>query len=977
MLKLITAIKEHTTFGYVFATYYTERRNKHFIEITENVSLMHAEDQSNNFNDYEKAIIKTIDSYSDQNLTKIFGEKLKTHEFLKTVSEDDIQKRIRPFIEKRLYSVIEKLKEHEIDLYFKKDKFNTLHNDDLISLFKEPASVVFNIEKDEDGTKYYLSIKHNDLKIILNGKEGLILTNEPCSLLLDNNLYLFKDIDGKKLLPFFKKTHILIPKSSEKKWFETFAGNAIQKYEVNAVGFTVKEKIFPAKAKLVLEKDWKGEYVFVLYFQYGDVTYNANKKVEHKLDFDDANFIFVKSIRNEDWEIQIIKQLTEIGMIVQLDNNFKITDEGNKKEVQRHETITWLSENLKKITDIGIQFKQDFHQREYFTQKITSDIKIKQTKDWFDIYGTVKFGEFEIPFIQLKNNILRENREFILPDKTIALIPEEWFAKYSDLFLFGEENTDNLLVKKTHFDALEKSEIKGINSEFKENIKKLIKFNNFEVELPKKINADLRPYQKEGFKWLYFLQQNNFGGCLADDMGLGKTVQTITLLQKTIEERTPDQKNPIEKKPDQTQLNLFGQSEREVEFKKMPSLIVMPVSLIHNWKNEINRFAPELKVIKYRGNKRQEKINKFDHYDVILAGYATVRNDIELLKEIEFLYVILDESQFIKNSSSKTYQAVLELKSEYKLVLTGTPIENSLSDLWSQMNFINNGMLGDKNFFTGIFQKPIEKGHDELPELKLKKIISPFILRRTKGEVASDLPALTEQIIFCGLEDEQRSLYETEKSKIRNKFIEMIETGERKSISVEVLRALNKLRQISNHPVMIDDTYTGESGKYNEILRSIESLTSEDHKVLIFSSFVKHLNLFAKYFDNENIKYSILTGKTRNREEVISGFQSDIENKIFLISIKAGGTGLNLTEADYVFIIDPWWNPAVERQAVNRAHRIGQDKKVMVYRYISENTIEEKIIKLQEKKTQLAETFINSNNPLGDFSNDMIMNLFE
>ncbi|MCD4806064.1 MAG: DEAD/DEAH box helicase, partial [Methanococcoides sp.] len=344
--------------------------------------------------------------------------------------------------------------------------------------------------------------------------------------------------------------------------------------------------------------------------------------------------------------------------------------------------------------------------------------------------------------------------------------------------------------------------------------------------------------------------------------------------------------------------------------------------------NEIKRFAPKLKVTKYRGNNRHKKIEKFGNYDVILAGYATVRNDIELLQKIELLYVILDESQFIKNSNSKTYKAVLKLDSEYKLVLTGTPVENSLSDLWSQMNFINSGMLGDKNFFIQTFQNPVEKGHDELQGQKLKNIINPFILRRTKNEVAKDLPPLTEQIVYCGLDDEQKSFYETEKSKMRNKFIEMIETGKKKSLSFEILSALNKLRQISNHPVMIDEKYKGESGKYNEILRSIESLTSENHKVLIFSSFVKHLNLFAEYFNNENIKYSMLTGKTKNREEVISEFQSVNENKIFLISIKAGGTGLNLTEADYVFIIDPWWNPAVEKQAVNRAHRIGQDKKV-------------------------------------------------
>lgn len=969
----ILAIKEHTSFGFIITAHLAERKNEHFIEIIENIIFDDTIDRPDEFTEDQKSIIKTIDSYSDQNLTKIFSRKKTIVDFLKSVSDDDINKRIRPFIETRMHSVLERLLQSDTKLYYKRDKFNTLHNEDIVKLYKNQANTIFNIERDVEATKYYLSIKQNDNKINLTGKHRIILTNEPCTLILENHLYRFKDIDGKKLIPFFDKTHINIPKSAEQKWFEAFAVKAIQKYEVNAKGFTIEEKVYEGKAKLTLEKDWKGEYAFVLYFRYGDITYNSNKKVEHRLEFDETNFNFVKSLRNEKWENQIINEIRAFGLDKQNDNNFKLTAEFEDIEQQRHETISWLRENIHKIQNSDIDFIQDLHQKEYFTEKISLDIKTKEQKDWFDIYGTVEFGHFKIPFIQLKDHILSDKKEYILPDGTVAIIPDEWFAKYSDLFLFSDENSERLHLKKTHFELLDSSEIEGIDKSFKANVKKLVDYNKFEIELPDDIKAELRPYQKEGFKWLYFLQKNNFGGCLADDMGLGKTVQTITLLQKTVSDR---KMNVFEENDEDQQLDLFSKVQN-VENKKQASLIIMPISLLHNWEREFKKFAPNLKVLTYKGHRRHSKIKKFDEYDIILSGYGLIRNDIELLRDYNFLYVILDESQFIKNSDSKTYKALLELESDYKLVLTGTPIENSLSDLWSQLNFVNNGMLGNKKFFTENFKQPVEKNHDEVQEHKLKKIISPFILRRTKKEVAKDLPPLTEQLILCSQPDEQRSVYESEKSKMRNKFMEMIDSGDRKSLSVEVLSALSRLRQISNHPLLVDENYGGESGKFNEIIRNVESLTAENHKVLIFSSFVKHLKLLAKYLDSQGYKYSLLTGQTKNRKEVISDFQTDDENQLFLISIKAGGTGLNLTEADYVFILDPWWNPAVERQAVNRAHRIGQDKKVMVYRYISEDTIEEKIVKLQKKKSKLAETFINSNNPVQELSNDVILELFK
>ena len=309
-------------------------------------------------------------------------------------------------------------------------------------------------------------------------------------------------------------------------------------------------------------------------------------------------------------------------------------------------------------------------------------------------------------------------------------------------------------------------------------------------------------------------------------------------------------------------------------------------------------------------------------------------------------------------------------------MITGTPIENSLSDLWSQFNFLNKGLLGSLPYFKREFITPIEKKNDEDQQKKLLKLIRPFMLRRTKEEVASDLPALTEQIRYCEMTDEQREIYETEKSAIRNTILKNIETNGIKKSALVVLQGLTKLRQLANHPSMVTKEIDAESGKFDEIYRCLKNLLAEKHKVLIFSSFVKHLELLQTKIESKNWKYSRLTGKTTNRQEVIREFQEDPDNHIFLISLKAGGVGLNLTSADYVFIIDPWWNPAAENQAINRAHRIGQDKKVFVYRFITEDSIEEKIQTLKSKKSALAEKFIGSNNPINAITEEEIMSLF-
>ena len=475
----------------------------------------------------------------------------------------------------------------------------------------------------------------------------------------------------------------------------------------------------------------------------------------------------------------------------------------------------------------------------------------------------------------------------------------------------------------------------------------------------------MRQYQAEGLNWLNFLQTAGLGGCLADDMGLGKTIQTLALLQHNKENIKPESVSGSEPRA-----NLFGATGT-----RLTSLIIVPASLIYNWENEIKRFVPGMAAYSHKGNQRKKSISWFRNFDIIISSYHTVRQDIDLLSSFTFHYIILDESQMIKNPGSALYRTMTRLKSEFKLVLTGTPVENSLTDLWSQLNFVNPGLLGDLSFFRREFARPIEKEGDDQQEVKLRKIIKPFILRRTKEMVAGDLPPLTEQTVFCDMTEEQYKLYEEEKSSVRNSILKSIETTGIEKSAIVVLQGLMKLRQISNHPVMAYEEYQSGSGKFETVLQDMESVISEGHKILVFSSFVKHLSLYADELTGKRIKFSMLTGASTNREKIVNSFQDDPGNRIFLISLKAGGVGLNLTAADYVFILDPWWNPASEMQAMNRAHRIGQDKNVFMYKYITTNSIEEKITRLQEKKSKLADIFITSNNPLKDIDIKQILEI--
>ncbi len=390
------------------------------------------------------------------------------------------------------------------------------------------------------------------------------------------------------------------------------------------------------------------------------------------------------------------------------------------------------------------------------------------------------------------------------------------------------------------------------------------------------------------------------------------------------------------------------------------SLLALPTSLVYNWLNEARKFTPALRLLVYTGTYRTKDVAQFADYDVVLTSYGIVRLDTELLASYNFDYVILDESQAIKNPSSTTSQAVRQLRSRHRLILTGTPVENSTMDLWSQMSFINPGLLGTQAFFRKEFLKPIEQNRDESRTRRLHALIKPFILRRHKEQVAKELPAKTEQLSYCEMTTEQAQAYEETKSFYRNKILQNLDEHGPASTQFLLLQGLTRLRQMANHPRLADSTYTHESGKLREVLRMVRNVVAEGHKVLVFSQFVQHLALVRAALDERQLPYAYLDGNTRDRAAEVARFQDDESLQIFLISLKAGGVGLNLTAADYVFLLDPWWNPAVEAQAVDRAHRIGQQRPVFVYKFITQHTVEEKILALQQRKLNLVGDLIST-----------------
>lgn len=989
--QFIITITEHRFLGWTLVPTLVERNNESFITFHEQASSFHFDKEAYYFENHEKTIIKYFEKFSEHNLASLFGKSQTANTFFSQLSLDRFEKRVRPFVEEWAAKIMDIVVEYDIPIYLRKPNYNNLYDADRLILAGSDSHAIFNFVDEQSSIRYNLSIRHRGENIKLLNKTIIVLSNAPAWVIIGRSLFNFNDVDAKKLQPFTKKQHVTIPESARNKYMETFVLNAIKNNTVVAEGFSIMDQEPQHMACLFLEEDLEGRPVFSLKFKYGNRYFIRTGKRTIDVSFikDNGSYTFQRFKRKWIWEEQIEKDLLEIGL-AKTQNAFFTPEEFVKDKIHSlYDLVNWINNHNQELKKAGILPVLSHKEKSFYQGNIHLNMDMSDTIDWFELYGTVSLGDFNIPFIRFKKHILSKTREYQLPNGEVVILPLEWFSRYQEIFKFSKEKDDKIVLDKIHFNLLQNRDVRQVDRDVLEDV--YSHRPDINIPVPQSLNATLRSYQKEGYSWMMHLRKNGFGGCLADDMGLGKTLQALTVLQYIYEGSFGSQRrNRIKQIVDDTkpleQLNLFDQKldaekvEEEVKEVLPASIIVMPKSLLHNWLNEIRKFCPGMLVYTYTGNKRLRSMDIwkiFRHFNIILTSYGVVRNDLEFLNTYKYHYLILDESHFIKNPSSKIYRAVNQLDAKHRVAITGTPIENSLQDLWAQFNFINPGLLGSQNYFRNHFVIPITKHNDEKREQRLQKIIQPFILRRTKQQVAKDLPPLTEQVLYCAMSDDQKKLYEKEKSGIRNKLLYNLEERGVDKTRLMALQGLMRLRLLANHPVLVEKEYTGDSGKYDRIKRNLKNLKAEKHKVLVFSSFVKHLKVLEKYFIKKNWKYSMLTGSTENREAVINEFMTDPENHVFLISLKAGGVGLNLTEADYVFIIDPWWNPAAEMQAVNRAHRIGQDKQVMVYRFISSQSIEEKISRLQEKKTALASTFINTNNPFQNLSKEEIDELFK
>jgi len=559
--------------------------------------------------------------------------------------------------------------------------------------------------------------------------------------------------------------------------------------------------------------------------------------------------------------------------------------------------------------------------------------------DWFELHGVVEYGETTAQLPQLLQALKRGETMVTLDDGSYGLLPEEWLKRFGVVAAMGDAAADHIRFVSGQaglLDALLAAQPAVSCDETFACVRKELKdFQQITLaEQPSGFVGQLREYQREGLGWMHFLRRFRFGGCLADDMGVGKTAQVLALLETRRE------------------LRATGEVER-------PSLVVVPKSLIFNWSQEAARFTPQLRVLDHTGIDRNK--NRFADVDLILTTYGTLRRDAEHFKDLVFDYVILDEAQAIKNANTESHKAVRLLLGNHYLALSGTPVENHLGELWSLFEFLNPGLLGA----SSAFHLPGGELRNPTPETRqlLAHALRPFILRRTKEQVAKELPVKIEQTIYCDLEPRQRKMYNDLRQHYRDQLLNKIGSDGIAKFKIQVLEALLRLRQAACHPGLIDAKLKKDSSaKLDVLLDQLQEVIAEGHKALVFSQFTNLLAIVRDRLKGTNHEY--LDGKTTDRQAHVERFQNDPECRLFLISLKAGGLGLNLTAADYVFILDPWWNPAVEAQAVDRAHRIGQERQVFAYRLIARDTVEEKVLQLQETKRNLADAILGASNSL-------------
>jgi superfamily II DNA or RNA helicase len=753
-----------------------------------------------------------------------------------------------------------------------------------------------------------------------------------------NEFFLLKkeDVDA---LQSFRTEWQMVPELGLPRYLETVVKPLAEKYPVDmdAVIRTETIDIAPQARVYVSELN---ENFLLLKPKWLYSHLEVDGQYEEQTRFDQEDSVFVVNRRREDEDV-----LTEA--IRGLHPKFSGQSNGyfylNFKEALEK---SWFLQFYQKMLqlDIPVLGMNKLRKFKYNTNVPKLELIAGKGIDWFDLTIRVSYGDQVVPLHELRKAILGRQDFILLGDGSLGMLPKEWIQQYGLLMKMGQMKDGLLKLPKVHWGLLEErlsaSDPGGAAEDalrVELELKKQRLLGIGEVKdhaVPAGIQARLRDYQQAGFQWMCLLDEMGWGGCLADDMGLGKTLQTITFLHHLVDHY-----------PDETHL------------------VICPTSLIYNWEGELKKFAPGLDWHIHYGAERVLDDETFARAHVIITSFGMVRNDIQHFASRTFGYIILDESQAIKNPASQVRRAVQQLNARNRVALSGTPVQNNTFDLYAQMDFLNPGMLGSQDFFRMEFANPIDKNGDKEASARLRKLVYPFILRRTKEQVAKDLPDKTEMILWCEMGQEQRKIYDSYKDHYRESILEHIaEDGVGRS-SIYILEGLTKLRQICDSPALLKDAPAGTgpaveqtfaSTKLDELIREIEENTGH-HKALVFSQFTSMLELIRTALSERGIAHLYLDGSVsaEERRRSVQEFQEGEDSRVFLISLKAGGVGLTLTAADYVYLVDPWWNPAAEQQAIDRSHRIGQVKKVFAYRMICKDSVEEKILQLQEKKRQL------------------------
>lgn len=752
-----------------------------------------------NLDSNTKKILTSCESLKPEFIFKKFSSKIKSAKTIADLQKDSkIDFAIRQHLKFHLSSFYNLIVQEQFPLCLnigpEKDFYRAK-----ITVTSTEFEPQIQFDKHDLGITYTLSLKENEITFLPMDSNIEILLDEPGWLVVNKKLGRVKELNSKKLMPFLKKKSIEIPSKLVDDYFKSFIPQIAKKIDIEANGFEIelRDKIISCSIQPVYDF-FKNCYYLNLYFDYNGYIFDSGKtkKTHSFVDFSIINEPKIIQFKRSADENLYFEKLNEIGFI-------KIKNElfGWKSESEIEDpfaNIQLVIDYKEKLESLGFTIENlKLESKEIITENHTVSASKETTGDWFDIRIIITIGNYTVNFSEIIPNLKSKERLFQLPDGNYFLIPLEWFSRYGSLAKLAKAENGALLLRKSNFTALDA--IPEIQNEV---------ISKAEYTSSELLKATLRPYQLDGVKWLLSHYNSNLGACLADDMGLGKTLQTLAVLIAVQEQLGFTTKT--------TNFDLFA-NETTIEREPLKALIVLPSSLVFNWYNEAGKFTPHFSKMQYVGNDRKQLVSRLNSTDLIFTSYSIIHRDISILEKYDFRYLILDESQYIKNKNSKIFKAINKISTGHKIALSGTPIENSLDDLWSQMEFINPDILGSYAFFTEHFKNPIEKKQNEEVLTELKNLIQPYILRRTKEQVLKDLPELTEQIYYCDMDPEQEKLYEKEKSKARN-FL--LKTDGSSPDKISIINTLMKLRQLSNHPKMVDQESEIDSGKYMAVTLS-------------------------------------------------------------------------------------------------------------------------------------------------------------